>query len=322
MTIKFKDTYIKDYYSVLGRNEHKITINGDEITDDYYNGEKTIELGESSLQIKSIKGILKRNKLKEKDIDLMISSDLQSQLMTSNFAAREFDISFLGIYNACASFVSSLVVGANMLKEEKLKNIIVTTSAHNLVSEKTFRYPIEYGSIRKKVSTFTATGSVSALITREKSKIKIESGTLGSVSDLGYTDANNMGGAMAFKAAETIYKHLKETKREANYYDLILTGDLGIYGKKILKDYIKKEYKIELNNLKDAGELLFKDSGKDIAGASGPVSLPLILFNNIIKENYKKILIVGTGSLHTRTSTNIKESIPSISHAVSLEVMK
>lgn len=322
MTIKFNNVYINDFYSVLGRNEHNITINADEVTDDYYNKEKSIELGESALQINSIKGVLRKSKSKEKDIDLLISSDLQPQIMSSNFAARNFDISFLGIYNACASFASSLIVGASILKDESLNKVIVTTSSHNLVSEKNFRFPVEYGALRKFVNTFTATGSASALLSKDNGKIKIESGTLGSVSDIGYSDANNMGAVMAHSAAKTIYEHLKDTKREADYYDLILTGDLGIYGISILKEYMKKEYKMKINNLKDAGSMLFEDSGKSIAGASGPVCLPLILFNDIIKKDYKRILIVGTGSLHTKASTNLKESIPSVSHAVSLEVIK
>ena len=42
----------------------------------------------------------------------------------------------------------------------------------------------------------------------------------------------------------------------------------------------------------------------------------------LIKENkYKKILIVGTGALHSKTTVNIGLSIPSVSHAVSLEVI-
>lgn len=322
MTLKFKNIYINDFYSVLGRNEHKITISTDEETNDYYNEEKCIELGESALQIKAINGLLKKTKYKDKNVDLLISSDLQPELMASNFAARKFDIPFIGIYNACASVSSSLITGACILKDEKLKNIIVTTSSHNLVSEKTFRFPIEYGAIRKYVNTFTATGSVSVLLSKNRGKIKIESGTLGSVSDIGYKDANNMGAAMAHSAAKTIYEHLKDTRRSADYYDLILTGDLGVYGVHILKECMKKEYKINLKNVKDAGASLFEDSGKSIAGSSGPVTLPLFLFNKVVKDNYKKILVVATGSLHTRVSSNIKESIPSVSHAVSLEVIK
>lgn len=48
---------------------------------------------------------------------------------------------------------------------------------------------------------------------------------------MGVTDVNHMGAVMAPAAGDVIYNHLKDTKREIDYYDLILTGDLGIYGK-------------------------------------------------------------------------------------------
>ena len=58
------------------------------------------------------------------------------------------------------------------------------------------------------------------------------------------------------------------------------------------------------------------------SGSSGPVSLPLVLFTKILKnKKYKKILLVATGSLHTPTLVNQKNSIGAIAHAISLEVM-
>ena len=149
------------------------------------------------------------------------------------------------------------------------------------------------------------------------------SATIGKVIDLGYTDANNFGACMAPGAASCIADHLKETNRTPEYYDLILTGDLGVYGVEILKDYLKQEHKIIANNIKDAGVMLFEEkAGGEIAGGSGPVCLPLILFSKILKENYKKILLVGTGSLHSKVSCNLSESIPSVAHIISLEVIK
>ena len=138
--------------------------------------------------------------------------------------------------------------------------------------------------------------------------------------DIGYKDANNMGACMAPGAALTISEHLKDLKRKANYYDIILTGDLGIYGSKILKEYLNKEYNIDLENQVDAGEIIFNNKNQ-IAGGSGPVCLPLVLFEKILKnKKYKKILLIGTGSLHSKLSTGLSLSIPSISHAISLEV--
>ena len=322
MTIKFNNAYIKNSFTLLGRNEHNIKIKVDKEIKDYYMNEKSVEQGESIYQIKSIKGLLKKEQKKEKDIEVMIGGDLQNQIFASSFASRTFDIPFIGIYSACASFAEGLIIGGTLLETKQVKNVMINTSSHNLASEKQFRFPIEYGALRKKVNTFTATGSVSALLTDEKTNIKIESATVGKVIDLGYTDANNFGACMAPGAAKCIKEHLTETNREANYYDLILTGDLGVYGIPILKEYLEKEFGIKADNFKDAGVMLFEEkSGKEIAGGSGPVCLPLVLFAKILKEKYKKILLVGTGSLHSKVSCNLSESIPSIAHVVSLEVI-
>lgn len=321
MTLNFKNVYIKNAYTLLGRNEYVEGIKADESLNDYYLDEKCFEMGEVDYQVKTLNGLLKKEKLKEKDIDILIGGDLQNQLFATYYANRKFDISSLGVYSACASFNEGLIVASSLLENQKVNNVIVTVSSHNLASEKQFRFPIEYGALKKKVCTFTSTGSVSALVTNKKTEIKIESATIGKVTDIGYSDANNMGACMAPSAAKTIYEHLKETNRTPDYYDLILTGDLGIYGIKILEEYLEKEYKLKINGIKDAGVMLFnKESGRSIAGGSGPLCLPLILFTKILKEKYKKILLVGTGSLHSKLSTNINESIPSVSHAVSLEV--
>lgn len=320
MTIKFSNVYLGDAYTFIGKNEHKLTITGDESINDYYMGKKSFEEGEVEYQKRSISGLIKKEK--DKRIDLLIGADLQNQILVSNFAARNYNYPFLGIYSACASYAEGLIIASSLI-EQKLKNIVVTVSANNLASEKQFRFPIEYGAIRKNVNTFTVSASISSLVTSAKTKIKIESATIGNVVDIGYSDTNNMGAVMATSAHQTIVKHLKDTKRKPDYYDFVLTGDLGVYGVNILKELLEKEDNITLKNVLDAGTLIFEDSGSSIAGGSGPVCLPLILNNKILKNKaIKKILIVATGSLHSKVSSNLGESVPSISHAVSLEVMK
>lgn len=320
MTIKFSNVYLGDAYTFIGKNEHKLTITGDESVNDYYMGKKSFEEGEVEYQKRSISGLIKKEK--DKKIDLLIGADLQNQLLASNFASRNYNYPFLGIYSACASYAEGLIIASSLI-EQKLKNVVVTVSANNLASEKQFRFPIEYGAIRKNVNTFTVSASISSLVTSAKTKIKIESATIGNVVDIGYSDTNNMGAVMAPSAHQTIVKHLKDTKRKPDYYDFVLTGDLGVYGVNILKELLEKEDNITLKNVLDAGTLIFEDSGSSIAGGSGPVCLPLILNNKILKnKTIKKILIVATGSLHSKVSSNLGESVPSISHAVSLEVME
>ena len=142
-------------------------------------------------------------------------------------------------------------------------------------------------------------------------------------------DPYNMGAVMAPGAADTIYRHLIDTKRDANYYDLILTGDLGVYGKKILIDYMKTEYGIAIsNNYDDCGTMLYnlQDQKEVMAGGSGPVCSALVNYSHILKlmetGKLKKVLLVATGALFSPTFVYQKENILSIAHAVSLEAIK
>ena len=131
---------------------------------------------------------------------------------------------------------------------------------------------------------------------------------------------------MAPAAADTIYRHLKDLKRDPNYYDLILTGDLGKYGKEILINYMKKEYNIDISkNYNDCGTILYDIEKQPVfAGGSGPVCSALVNFSYIYKQlkekKIKHVLLVPTGALFSPTMFFQKESIPAIAHAVSLEV--
>ena len=156
----------------------------------------------------------------------------------------------------------------------------------------------------------------------KKTNIKIESSTVGSVIDYGIKDVSNMGAIMAPSAANTLHEHLKETKRSIDYYDLIVTGDLGIIGGKIFLHLIKEDYDYVPKYYYDAASIIYKDKQNKNQGGSGPIVMPLVLFNKILRSNKQKILLLATGSLHNPTMVNLKKSIPAITHAVSIEVIK
>lgn len=127
---------------------------------------------------------------------------------------------------------------------------------------------------------------------------------------------------MAPAAAETLNTHLLEMKRNINYYDLVLTGDLGLVGREIFLELLNKQYNINLKKYMDAGCEIYTKSQETYAGASGPVALPLVLFDKVLCcKRYKKILIIATGSLQSVQLANQKLGIPGIAHAVSLEVL-
>lgn len=321
-SLKFKNVYLNDYFTIVGPLEKESHLKSfDLVMDDYYIGEKTFEQAEVKMQQMVLDNLLKKNNLNNSDIDVMIGGDLTNQIAISNYSAKSYNIPFLGIYSACATFVESLIIAASLVDTGLMRRTIGITSSHNLTAERQFRYPVEYGAPRPHTSTFTSTGAVSTLISRKPSKIKVESATIGVPVDLGITDANNLGAAMAPAAASTIASHFECLNRDYNYYDLVLTGDLGCVGGKILEDYLETAYSIKLKKYLDAGCELYLDSQETYAGGSGPACLPIVLFNKILSsKKYKKILLVATGALHSPTSVNQHQAIPAIAHAISLEV--
>ena len=328
MTQKYENVYLLESSIVTGPYEKKgpLAKYFDYSYDDLYFNMKTWEQAEMQILHKSIDLLLSKKGIKKDKIDLFISGDLLNQLVSSSVTASKIQIPYLGIYSACASGIEGLIIGSNMI-ENGLKNIICSVSSHNNSAEKQFRNPVEYGGPKPKTSTFTVTGGVSGLISSTKSNIKIESSTIGTVCDMNQKDVYNMGAVMACAAGETIYKHLKDTNRQIDYYDMIFTGDLGVIGKKILKDYLKEEYKINLEHYDDTACMIYDLNNQEVySGGSGPACVMAVMYGYIIKKmkegKWKKVLVVGTGSLHNTTIVNQKMSIPSIAHAISLEVTK
>lgn len=329
MTNKYDNVYINEVSTVTGPYETKGPFSKlyDKSYDEFYFGEKTFEQAESKLIDESVDLLLNKIGKTRFQVDLHISGDLMNQITSSNYAASRLGIPFLGIYNACASSVEGLIIGANFIDNNVCRNVITTVSSHNNAAEKQFRYPVEYGGPKPRYTTFTVTGGVCAYLTREKTGVKVDSSTIGTVVDMGIKDVYNMGAVMAPAAGDTIYKHLMNTKREVGYYDLILTGDLGIYGKKMLVEYMKTEYNVDLKNYDDAASMIYDINHQPVyAGGSGPACLPLVAYsyvwNKMKKAEFKRVLLVATGALMSPTMVNQKLSIPSIAHAISLEVIE
>lgn len=331
MTIKYNNVYVLDSSTVAGPYEAKGPLENtfDKTFNNLYNNEKTWELAEKQALQDSIEILLTKTKKELKDIDLIIAGDLQNQITSSCYASFNFKLPFLGIYSACATSVEGIILGSSFIESKKANNIVAATSSHNMSSEKQFRNPTEYGAPKPKTATFTATGGASILLTSTKTNIKVDSATIGTIMDYNQTDPLNMGAVMAPAAADTLYRHLKDTKRKPEYYDLILTGDLGLYGKEILIDFMKEQYGIDISkNYNDCGIMLY-DLGRQkevMAGGSGPVCSTLVnygfIMNKLKKKELKKVLLIATGALFSPTYIFQHEHILSIAHAVSLEVVE
>lgn len=331
MTFKFNNVYIKNTSTISGPIEAKGPLNKyfDKTHKDFYINSKSLEKSEVNLQKESIETLIEKENITKEQIDILISGDLQNQITASSYTAKDYEIPFIGVYSACATSTESIILASTILECKKAKNIICTTSSNNLVSEKQFRNPVEYGAPSPKTKTFTSTGGASILLTNEKTNIKITSGTIGKIIDKNQNNPNHMGAVMAPAAADTIYNHLKNNNEKVSDYDLILTGDLGLYGKKILKEYMDKKYKIKLGeNYNDCGTMLYdmKNQKEITAGGSGPVCSALVtygyIYNEMKNKNLKKVLFVATGALFSPTFIYQKQNILSIAHAITMEVVK
>lgn len=330
MTNTYKNVYIDDTSTIASIYEANGPLKDyydKTYTKDLYFGESSWEKAEIKLLKDAISLLLKKTKYKDSDVDLLVSGDLQNQIASSDYASREFDIPFLGIYSACATSAEGLIVGSSFIDSKKAKKCIVATVSHNMAAEKQYRNPTEYGTPKPDTATFTATGAGAVMLTNERRDIRIESATIGRTIDKGTKDVNHMGAVMAPAAADTIYRHLTDMNRSSDYYDLILTGDLGCYGKEILINYMKKVYNIDItNNYDDCGNMIYDIEKQPVfAGASGPACSALVNYSYIYKMmkdgKLKRVLIVPTGALFSPTMFFQKESLPAIAHAVSLEVV-
>lgn len=323
MTINFNNVYVGEVSTIAG----PFVINGpykyDEIFEDFYDGEDTFEKCEIKQLRRCVDILLSRI---NSNVDFMISSDLMNQIAISNNAFKDINIPYLGVYNACASVCEEILIASSILDKYKDKNAIITASSHNMTAERQYRNPTEYGAPKPKKATFTVTGATCMELTNKKTNIKVESATIGNIIDSKLLDTYDMGSVMTKAAANTLNKHLKNTNTKASDYDLILTGDLGKYGKEIFKEYMKEEYSITLgDNYNDTATMIYDYNDDVYAGGSGIACMPLVVYSDIIpkmkNKEIKKVLLIATGALMSPTTVNQKMSIPSISHAICLKVI-
>lgn len=320
-SFKYNNVYIRDYESIVGPLEKEGNLTYPNSISNYYFNEDKIEDAEIKMQNICLNKIIKRNNL-NKNLDLIVGGDLLNQITITSYNLVNKELPFLGIYNACATFNEALIIISNMLEHNQINNAVAITSSHNLNAERQYRYPVEYGSQKKAYTTFTTTGAAAMLLTNNKTNIKVESSTIGSVVDYGIKDSSNMGAVMAPSAAVTLNKHLKDLNRTIDYYDLIVTGDLGKLGSELFLKLIKEDYDLIPKSYIDAATIIYKDDQETFQGGSGPVVVPLVLMNKILKEKKQnRILLLATGSLHSPLMVNLKKSIPSVTHAVSIEVI-
>lgn len=260
-----------------------------------------------------------------KDMDFYLSGDLLNQITTSGFSASKMDVPYFGLYGACSTLGESLALGGMLIDGGFADQVLVSTSSHNCTSERQYRYPTEYGGQRPPYAQWTVSGAGAAVVAREGSGPRITFVTVGKVLDMGIKDPFNMGAAMAPAAAKTMVSHFAETGRAPAYYDLILTGDLGRFGRDLAIQLTAEYGGFDLSkNYSDCGIMIYKPDQDVHSGGSGCGCSATVTWGYIFKEmkkgNLKKVLVVPTGALHSPTTFQQGENIPAIAYAVALEL--
>jgi stage V sporulation protein AD len=283
---------------------------------------------------------LQRSGREKEDVDAVLSGDLINQLMSSSFMARDLAIPFLGLYGACSTMTESMILGSVMIDGGYASNIIVGASRHYCTAERQFRMPLEHGNQRPPSAQWTATASgamvLSALdkgddavtqgqtITKGQGvkELYISHATPGKIIDTGIKDANQMGAAMAPAAVDTIIRHLSDTGREPGYYDLIITGDLGLIGKEIALDLLSGAGVEVADIFKDCGSIMYDKKQDTHSGGSGCGCSASIFSSYVYREmrlgKIKNALLISTGALLSTISSQQGESVPGIAHAVAV----
>lgn len=313
------------FASVVGKKEGKGPLGKefDEIYEDTTMGEDSWEKAESLYLKTAIKKAISKSRLKKSDIDIICSGDLLNQCIGSSFGIRDFQLPFCGVYGACSTMALSLCMTTLMIETGAFSNCVAATSSHFCSAEKQFRKPLEYGGQRPPTAQWTVTGSGAVVLGKNGGRgVYVDKIHLGTIQDLGITDSNNMGAAMAPAAKKTIADFLNDTGTKPTDYDAIFTGDLGSVGTELLYELMLREEGLDLETVhKDCGLMIFDREKQDVhAGGSGCGCSGSVLCSHILKGmetgKYSNILFVATGALMSTVSSLQGQSIPGIAHLV------
>jgi len=291
--------------------------------EDYLFGEESWEKAENKMLRETVKKALNKRNFDEADAEILMAGDLLNQLVSSNYAARELGIPFLGLYGACSTMAESLLLAAILVDGEYFERVIAAACSHHYTAERQFRFPTEQGVQKTPSSQWTATAAGAVLLEPVGTGPRITAVSIGKVIDMDQKDVSDMGSAMAPAAAHTIKTHFSDLNRPSDYYDLIVTGDLGKVGMAITQELFIKDGLQPEPNYSDCGVLLYDDFQEVYAGGSGCGCSACFLCGPLLKKmaagEINKLLFVATGALMSPITSFQGESIPAIAHAVAIE---
>lgn len=320
-----KPVYITGSFSIVGKKEGMGPLGKtfSQVVEDEYFGEKTHEAAEQKMFEHAIRGAIRSGGYKEGDIDMLLSGDLLNQITSSAFAARSFDMMFVGMYGACSTMALTMANAACLVSGGFIKNAVVSAGSHFATAERQFRTPLELGNQKPPVASWTVTGVGATVLSSTGKGPRITEVTFGKVIDWGTKDPNNMCAAMSPSFCHTLIAHFKDTGRKPEDYDAIFSGDLGKLGENIARDLCANaNYPLD-ERYTDCGRMIYDVKQNQYQGGSGcgcgAVCLNGFILGKLKKKEWKRILFVATGALMSPVSSFQGNTIPGIAHAVVIE---
>jgi len=294
-------------------------------------GADSWEMAESEMARLALNISLAKIKKSHTVLDLIVAGDLQNQCVSSSLAALDLSVPYISLYGACSTCTEGLLVLSSLLSLEGGTGAVLTSS-HNSAAERQFRTPLEYGAQRTPTSQWTATASGAFILSTDEQLIKdsrfgnviIEKIMVGKMQSGAITDGANMGGAMAFAAADSIITYFSTSGDSPEDYDLIVTGDLGRVGSSILCQLLDLHLPSARDRHTDCGLLLYDMNMRDAhSGASGCGCSAAVLSCHILplleRGALKNVLFLSTGALMSPSSVLQGQSIVGIAPAVHLK---
>ena len=293
----------------------------DRLWEDSTLGEETWEKAECRLQKEAIRIALEKGELSPKDLQVIFAGDLLNQCTSSTYGLRELGVPFIGLYGACSTMAESMALAALFIEGGFGERAAAITSSHFCSAERQFRFPLEYGGQRTPTSQWTVTGSGAAIVGKKSVPPYVRGVTIGTMKDMGITDANNMGAAMAPAASDTIARFFRDTGKQPEDFDLIATGDLGQVGSTLLLELLAGEGISIAGQHNDCGLMIYDRERQQVeAGGSGCGCSATVLCSHILPElrqgALRNVLFIATGALMSPTAVQQGESIPGIAHLV------
>ncbi len=285
-------------------------------------GQDSWEKAESRMVMQAVSRALGKLSLSPEEIDCVFGGDLLNQCISTTFGLRETGIPLLGIYGACSTIGEGMLLASLLVDAGTVRRAMAVTSSHFCTAERQYRFPLEYGSVRPPTAQWTATASGAVILEEDGDQPPyLRAATIGVIEDLGVTDQNNMGAAMAPAAAATLSRFFRDTGSAPEQFDLIATGDLGAVGSQLLVDLLRRDGLEIQSRHTDCGLLIYDRDHQDVhAGGSGcgcsASVLGAYLLPALRDGRIRNLLFLPTGALLSPTSVQQKESIPGIAHLI------